>query len=106
MRLGSSRRIREPCCCRYPAVARAIARLPVLAELQTAIGDVRTNLPDTEELNVKLDAQTATLEIVNTKLDAIDAILNPEIPPLPLPFAAPRVDFKPSPVTITHSRKY
>ncbi|QEI03644.1 P10 [Rachiplusia nu nucleopolyhedrovirus] len=51
--------------------------------LQTAIEDVRANLPDVAELTDKIDAQITTLSNLQTVIDRIDETLNPEIPDVP-----------------------
>nr|AAC59607.1 P10 [Buzura suppressaria nucleopolyhedrovirus] len=54
-----------------------------VTDVQQQITDVQSNLPDITELNDKLDAQSATLTNLQTIVEAISDILNPEIPDLP-----------------------
>ncbi|UJZ88969.1 p10 [Erannis ankeraria nucleopolyhedrovirus] len=51
--------------------------------LQTAVADIQSNLPDVTEINDKLDAQTTALATLQTAVEAITAILNPDLPDLP-----------------------
>ncbi|QWO71549.1 p10 [Orgyia pseudotsugata single capsid nuclopolyhedrovirus] len=53
--------------------------------LQQAVEDVRTNLPDTTELNEKLDAQTQSLNTITSTVNNINDILNPDIPEVNVP---------------------
>lgn len=52
------------------------------------LDNLASNLPNVEEINQKLDAQSASIQTLqtdvssaNSKLDAITAILNPTVPP-------------------------
>jgi Nucleopolyhedrovirus P10 protein len=51
--------------------------------LQGAVADIQGNLPDVTEINDKLDAQTTALATLQAAVDAINAILNPDLPDLP-----------------------
>ncbi|AUV65405.1 P10 [Alphabaculovirus myunipunctae] len=55
-----------------------------VSALQTQVDDVRTNLPDTTELNNKLDAQATSLETIISQVNNINDVLNPEIPDVPV----------------------
>ncbi|ABI35703.1 p10 [Ectropis obliqua nucleopolyhedrovirus] len=52
--------------------------------LQQQVEDVRTNLPDTTELNTKLDAQAQSLDTISTTVNDIHNTLNPDLPEIPI----------------------
>ena len=58
-----------------------------IAEVSQKVDNLAANLPDVDEINQKLDAQTAAVQTVqndvttaNSKLDEIASILNPSLP--------------------------
>ncbi|UOQ18816.1 P10 [Olene mendosa nucleopolyhedrovirus] len=50
--------------------------------VQQEVQDLAANMPDVGALNGKIDAQTSALTTVQSTLDKIEAVLNPEIPSL------------------------
>ncbi|ADD73746.1 ORF37 [Lymantria xylina nucleopolyhedrovirus] len=50
--------------------------------VQQEVQDLATNMPDVGALTGKIDAQTSALTTVQSVLDKIEAVLNPEIPSL------------------------
>ncbi|AJK91666.1 p10 [Spodoptera frugiperda granulovirus] len=59
-----------------------------VAAVSEKLDNLASNLPNVDEINQKLDAQSASLQTLttdvttaNSKLDAITAILNPTVPP-------------------------
>jgi Nucleopolyhedrovirus P10 protein len=50
--------------------------------LQAQVDDVRANIPDTTDLNAKLDAQATQLDSISNSVNIINDILNPDIPEL------------------------
>ncbi|AKR17289.1 P10 [Urbanus proteus nucleopolyhedrovirus] len=64
--------------------------------LQTSVEDVRSNLPDVSELNDRLDAQSAQLTTIQSAVQEINDILNPELPEVPGLPSATQTSFAPS----------
>nr|WUR10829.1 p10 [Calliteara abietis nucleopolyhedrovirus] len=55
-----------------------------ITSVQQQLDDVKANLPDTTELNEKLDSQAQALDTISTTVNDIHNTLNPEIPDVPI----------------------